>query len=145
MGAFVSYRCVRSWDQRELTFAHPDGRPAEAWDYNDGRMVMERVVQTIVFDPLPQGFSISYEHCDGDSEQLGALRRFVVRTARGTVTLEPLPVSYAATFGMCGVFADRLTGRESRHEDAQRPGTEESPGPWPGPLRVPRRDAAWQR
>lgn len=137
---------MRSWDSRELTFAHPDGRPAEAWDYDDGRIVMERVIQTIVFDPLPQRFSIFYEHCDGDSEQLGALRRFVVRTTRGTVTLEPLPVSYAATFGMCGVFADRLSHRDSTHAGGTHaPGATASPAPWTDPSHNRRRDAAWHR
>ena len=143
MSAVVTYRCVRSWDRRELTFAHPDGRPAEAWDYEDGRIVMELVIQTIVFDPQPQRFSIFYEHCDGDSEQLGALRRFVVRTARGTVTLEPLPVSYAATFGMCGVFADRLSRRDSTAAGPQA--SAGSAASWTDPSPPPRRDAAWHR
>jgi len=137
---------VRSWDSRELTFAHPDGRPAEAWDYDDGRIVMELVIQTIVFDPQPQRFSIFYEHCDGDTAQFGALRRFVVRTTRGTVTLEPLPVSYAATFGMCGVFADRLLHRDSTEAaGAHAPASTASPAPWTDPPHNPRRDAAWHR
>jgi hypothetical protein len=59
-------------------------------------------------------FDIRFEVCTGVEAQ--GLRQFVVTTSRGTVTLEPLALSYAAAFGMCSVFASDIRTPAARIE-----------------------------
>jgi hypothetical protein len=72
----------------------------------DGRIVMARLIDAVAFEGWTgnRRFTVRFDVCTGVDAR--GLRQFVVETSRGTVTLQPLDLSYAATFGMCSVFGD---------------------------------------
>ena len=89
-----------------MDFFHPDGRLSKDWDFVDGRIVMARLIDAVAFEGSTgnRRFTVRFDVCTGVDAR--GLRQFVVETSRGTVTLQPLDLSYAATFGMCSVFGD---------------------------------------
>jgi hypothetical protein len=109
----MRYPCLRSWDGRQSDFGHPDGRLSKDWGYQDGRAVMAHVIDAIAFESWTGGerqFTVRFEVGTGLPSR--GLRQFIVWTPRGTVTLEPLDLSYAGTFGMCSVFEESPSPRE---------------------------------
>jgi hypothetical protein len=71
---------------------------------------MAHVIDAIVFEAWSRerAFTIRFDVCTGLEAR--GLRQFVIDTPRGAVTLEPLDLSYAATFGMCSVFGEVRSG-----------------------------------
>ena len=110
-GHTITYRCVRSWDGRRFEFHHPAGRASKDWDFADGQAVMAYVVDAIAFESWGRErvFTVRFDVCTGLDAR--GLRQFVITTPRGAVTLEPLDLSYAATFGMCSVFESGSASR----------------------------------
>jgi len=107
----MTYRCVRSWDGRHVEFRHPAGRPSKDWGFSDGHAVMAHVIDKIAFEAWSRErvFTVRFEVCTGVEAR--GLRQFVIETPRGVVTIEPLDLSYAATFGMCSVFGELRSGK----------------------------------
>jgi hypothetical protein len=74
---------------------------------------MAHVVDAIAFESCGRErvFTVRFDVCTGLDAR--GLRRFVIETPRGAVTLEPLDLSYAATFGMCSVFGEARSSKWS--------------------------------
>lgn len=72
---------------------------------------MAYIVDAIAFESWgrERTFTVRFDVCTGLDAR--GLRQFVISTSRGVVTLEPLNLSYAATFGMCSVFSDSRPAR----------------------------------
>ena len=72
---------------------------------------MACVVDAIAFESWggERVFTVRFDVCTGLDAR--GLRQFVITTARSFVTLEPLDLSYAATFGMCSVFESGSVSR----------------------------------
>ena len=90
-----------------MTFSHPLGLESRKWGYDDGCAVMQGIIRT-AFPDDPPPFHITFELSDDPSGYKLKLRRFIIKTPIGRVELEPLYLTYAGTFGMCGVFRDTL-------------------------------------
>lgn len=72
---------------------------------------MASIVDAIAFESWggERVFTVRFDVCTGLDAR--GLRQFVITTPRGAVTLEPLDLSYAATFGMCSVFEGGFASR----------------------------------
>lgn len=114
MSGSLPHRCVRSWDGQSVSFAHPAGRPPHEWSYADGRMVMAALVRDL-FGADPPPFHITFELAQDREGREIRERCFIIKTDRGTVTLDPLDVTYEGAFGMSSVFAEQDSAIKHDH------------------------------